>query len=96
MDIIYDDYQNVTIKIENEYEVERYNYNKRQYYKSILGRIGLLSFVLATIFLNIFLIILSNLSAQDLYNNDSLLKVIVILMIIFYVISSLCYCITIM
>lgn len=85
-----------TVHIQDENEIDTYYYEKTKYYKSILGRIGLLSFILATICLNIFFILLSNLSLQDLHYNDTLIKVIIGFMMFFYVISLFCYCFVIM
>ena len=86
-----------TVHIQDE-DVDEIYYEKRKYYKSILQRIGLLCFILATICLNIFFILLSNLSLQDLHlhNNDTFIKVIIGFMMFFYVISVLCYCFVIM
>jgi len=73
------------------YSDEEEEDNDNIYYKLILSRISLFSFLLASLFLNFALVTVCNMSVDELHKNDYFIKILVVLMLIFYIISSVCY-----
>jgi hypothetical protein len=74
------------IKVDDEYQ----SLNDINF-KPILSKISFCSFLLASVFLFALITSFCNMSVEELHRNDNLMKILVVLMFIFYLISSLCY-----